>query len=193
EPMDWTEDLQFVKTGESITPAAYSATITKQGVLTDFASLSAVYQTDNAKPSEEGVINLTRQYFVRLKQDGETKLRPVEDLDEIKADDEVEVHLTLRTKSAFEYVLLQDPKPAGFENEELLSGWEWNPISLYKEIRDSGTNFFIDWLPAGEVTLRYGLRPTQGGRFRAPAAQVQSMYAPEFGAHSASGLFKVVK
>ena len=51
EPMDWTEDLQFVKTGTAITPAAYSATITKQGVLTDFASLSAIYQTDNAKPS----------------------------------------------------------------------------------------------------------------------------------------------
>ena len=193
EPMDWTEDLQFVKTGAAITPAAYSATITKQGVLTDFASLSAIYQTDNAKPSEEGVINLTRQYFVRLKQDGETKLRPVEDLDEIKVDDEVEVHLTLRTDSAFEYVLLQDPRPAGFESEELLSGWDWNPISFYKEIRDGGTNFFINWVPAGEVTLRYGLRPTQSGRFRAPAAQIQSMYAPEFGAHSASGFFKVVK
>ena len=154
EPMDWTEDLQFVKTGTAITPAAYSATITKQGVLTDFASLSAVYQTDNAKPSAEGVINLTRQYFVRLKQDGETKLRPVEDLDEIKADDEVEVHLTLRTDSAFEYVLLQDPRPAGFENEELLSGWDWNPISFYKEIRDGGTNFFINWVPAGDHPLK---------------------------------------
>ena len=193
EPMDWTKDLQLVRTGRQIAENLKTATITKQGTLTDFASLSVLYQTPNAKPSPKGVINVTREYFTRFTQDGVQKLRPVQDLDEIKVGDEVEVHLTLTTDSAFEYVLLDDPKPAGFESEELTSGWEWDKLSLYRETRDAATRFFINWLPAGKVTLSYVLRPTIPGKFRALPAQAQSMYAPEFGAHTGTELLNVDK
>ena len=107
--------------------------------------------------------------------------------------DEIEVHLTLNTDSAFEYVQVSDPKPAGFESTELISGWSWNPVSFYREERDSRTNFFINWLPNGTLTLRYVLRPTVPGQFHAAAAQAQSMFAPEYGAHSASTTIQVEK
>ena len=193
EPMDWTKDLQLVRTGRQISEKAKTATITKQGAMTDFASLSVLYQTPNVKASPKGVINVTREYFTRFTQDGVQKLRPVQDLDEIKVGDEVEVHLTLTTDSAFEYVLLDDPKPAGFESEELTSGWEWDKLSLYRETRDAATRFFINWVPAGKVTLSYVLRPTVSGKFRALPAQAQSMYAPEFGAHTGTELLTVDK
>ena len=193
EPFDWTKDLQLVRQGKDITSAALRVNIEKKGVLTDFASLSVIYETAEAKASPKGVINVTRQYFTRFTQDGVQKIRPVQDLGEVKVGDEVEVHLTVTTDSAFEYVLLSDPKPAAFESEELLSGWTYNTVRLYRENRDAETNFFINWLPAGTVTLRYVLRPTLEGRFHALPAQAQSMYAPEFGAHTAAEAINVSK
>ena len=139
------------------------------------------------------MLNVTRKYYTRFTQDGVQKIRPVQDLGEVQVGDEVEVHLTLTSDSAFEYVLLTDPKPAGFESDELTSGWTHEPLWLYRENRDAETNFFINWLPAGTVTLRYVLRPTLEGRFHTLPAQTQSMYAPEFGAHTAAEVLSVSK
>ena len=191
EPMDWTEDLQLVRQGKEITPSAFRAKIEKKSVLTDFASLSVIYKSAEAKESPKGVLNVTREYFTRFTQDGVQKIRPVQDLGEVNVGDEVEVHLTVTADSAFEYVLLTDPKPAGFETDELLSGWTYDPLYLYRENRDAVTNFFISRLPAGTVTLRYVLRPTLGGRFHSLPAQAQSLYAPEYGAHSAAETLSV--
>ena len=192
EPFDWTEDLQLVKQGAQITPQTYTAQITKQSKMTDFASLSVVYTSSHANASPQGVMNVKREYFLRfMDENGATKLRPLPDNSEVRAGDEIEVHLTLNTRSAFEYVWLNDPKPTGFESETLLSRWTYNPVSMYEEVRDAQTNFFINWLPAGEVKVKYVLRPTTSGKFQVQPAQVQSMYAPEFGAHTASGTFEV--
>ncbi len=193
EPFDWTEDLQWVKQGAQLTPTAYQAQVTKQGKMTDFASLNIIYTSAEAKASPKGVLNVAREYFVRFTQDDVQKLRPVQEGDELKVGDEVEVHLTLTADSAFEYVQLTDPKPAGFESADLQSKWTWNPVSMYQEVRDGDTNFFINRLPAGKVELRYVLRPTVPGKFHAKPAQIQSMYAPEYGAHSAAGKVSVVR
>ncbi|MBR5151886.1 MAG: hypothetical protein IKW71_03560, partial [Elusimicrobiaceae bacterium] len=186
EPFDWTQDLQWVKQGKQLTPSVFQASVTKQGKMTDFASLNVIYTSAQAKASPKGVLNVEREYFVRFTQEGTQKLRPVKNGDTIKVGDEVEVHLTLTADSAFEYVHLTDPKPAGFESADLHSRWMWNPLSLYQEVRDADTNFFINRLPAGKVVLRYVLRPTVPGKFHAKPAQIQSMYAPEYGAHSAA-------
>ncbi len=193
EPLDWTEDLQFVRTGAQITPDTYRAQITKQSPQTDFASLAAVYRAHDVNASPKGVLNVSRAYFLRVKEGTETKLRPLAATDTLRVGDEVEVHLTLDTDSAFEYVLLDEPKPAGFESDDLLSGWTHQNISFYREVKDNTTHFFINWLPRGTVTLRYTLRPSVSGQLHALPAQVQSMYAPEYGAHSASSSFKVEK
>ncbi|MBR4591758.1 MAG: hypothetical protein IKO35_00940, partial [Elusimicrobiaceae bacterium] len=160
EPFDWTENLQFIRTGSQITPQAYSAAITKQSAQTDFASLTAVYQAAQATASDKGVINVKRAYFLRLHDNGEIKLRPLTQLDSIHTADEIEVHLTVDTDSAFEYVFLRDPKPAGFESADLLSGWNYSNVSFYREVKDAATHFFLPWVPRGTFTLRYILRPS---------------------------------
>lgn len=185
KPFDWTEDLRFIKEGNDISDAAYTARITKQGGLTDFASLSVIYTDKNPKASPKGVMNVKRAYYLKFTEDGVSKIRPTEDLSAVQIGDEVEVHLTVTTDSAFDYVLLKDPKPAGFESQDLLSGWTWNPVAVYQENKDAVTNFYINRLPAGEMTLKYVLRPTTAGEYRSLPAQMQSMYAPEFGAHTA--------
>lgn len=192
EPFDWTEDLQLVKQGAQITPQAFRAQITKAGKMTDFASLSVVYSSAEAVASPEGPLVIKREYFLRFTDENNTpKLRPLAPNSVLNAGDEIEVHLTINTTSAFEYVAVNDPKPTGFESDTLLSRWTYNPVSMYEEVRDAQTNFFVNWLPAGTITLKYVLRPTTSGVFRVLPAQVQSIYAPEFGAHTASGSFEV--
>ncbi|MBR4682602.1 MAG: hypothetical protein IKP06_04805 [Elusimicrobiaceae bacterium] len=194
EPLDWVGDLQFVRQAPHIMRAAYSAQIDRRGpTTTDFASLAAVYETDTAQASPEGVINVERAYFLREKQDSQIKLRPLAEGDVLHAGDEIEVHLTLKTDSDFEYVLLQDPKPAGFESQNLLSGWTYQNVSFYREEKDNITQFFINSVPHGTLTLHYTFQPTVSGELHALPAQVQSMYAPEYAAHSASSVFKVEK
>ena len=114
-------------------------------------------------------------------------MRALQPGEKIPVGAEVEVQLTLQTDSAFDFVVLTDPKPAGFENTDLTSGWDWKVLPVYREIRDAATNFFIDHVPAGTYTPRYSLRPTLGGAYHALPAQMQSMYAPEFSAHTAGG------
>ena len=82
-------------------------------------------------------------------------------------------------------------KPTGFENDALLSGWTANPLIMYQEYKDAATNFYINWLPAGTVEFTYTLRPTSAGEYRVPAAKIQAMYAPQFGANSRSELLRV--
>ena len=93
---------------------------------------------------------------------------------------------TLSAKAPAEYVHLRDPRPAGLEPDRSDSGWKWDlGLARYEETRDSGTNFFMERLPAGEYTLKYRLRANVAGEFRSAPAQVQSIYAPEFVAYSA--------
>jgi uncharacterized protein YfaS (alpha-2-macroglobulin family) len=119
-------------------------------------------------------------------------LQPLEDGTRIEPGDQVEVQLSLRSRHAAEYVHLRDPRPAGFEPESTRSAYRWElGIGWYEEVRDSGSNFFFELLPAGEYTFRYRLRASLAGTFRVAPATVQGMYAPEFTAYSAGNLIEI--
>lgn len=201
-PEDWLKTpLRWTRLGAEITPGYAKPSITKQGPGFAFASLNWVYSTDLIpEPSEPGLIGVSRKFFLRVKEGGGGKggnggggggeggayhLKPLASGDTVKVGDQIEVRLGVATRSQFEYVHLKDPKGAGFEAETLRSGWSWDQLARYEEPRDSLTNFFIQWLPHGEYVLKYRVRPTTPGRYKIGAAVLQSMYAPEFAAHSA--------
>jgi uncharacterized protein YfaS (alpha-2-macroglobulin family) len=192
-PYDWLEKpLRWSRYNDEIGPKQGTATIRKEGPGLAFASLTWIYTTDQpAKASGPGMIELSRTFFLRTKKGDEYHLAPLAAGDTVHVGDQLEVQLKINTRSQFEYVHLKDPKAAGFEAEELLSGWKWDQLSRYEEPRDSLTNFFIDWLPHGEYVLRYRLRPTSAGRYRLGAAVLQSMYAPDMSAHSDGFWLKV--
>ena len=186
EPFAWLEKpLRWTRVGSAITPGHGTASIEKEGPGLAFASLTWIYTTDRfAAASGPGMMELSRHFFLRQKEGDAYRLTPLKSGDVVAVGDQVEVQLTINTRSQFEYVHLKDPKPAGFEAEELRSGWKWDQLSRYEEPRDSLTNFFMDRVPHGEYILRYRLRPTTPGSYRLGAAVLQSMYAPEMSAHS---------
>ncbi|HCC48367.1 MAG TPA: hypothetical protein DEQ38_09685 [Elusimicrobia bacterium] len=194
QPFDWVaKPLRWSKYGREIGRKDLSPTVEKKGPGLAFASFTGIYTTDKtAAESPDGMMNVSRKYFLREKEGDTYTLKPLAEGDTVAVGDQVEVHLTVRTRSQFEYVHIKDPKAAGFEAEALTSGWKWDQLGRYEEPRDSLTNFFVEWLPHGEYVLKYRVRPTTPGTFKAGAAVIQSMYAPEFAAHS-SGFTLTVK
>ncbi|MBI4803058.1 MAG: hypothetical protein HY796_11095 [Elusimicrobia bacterium] len=195
QPFDWvSRPLRWSKYGAEITARDSSATIEKTGPGLAFASLTGIYTTDKlAGESPAGMMNVSRQYYRRAKEGENYVLKPLVSGDAVAVGDQLEVQLTITAKSQFEYAHIKDPRGAGFEAEELLSGWKWDRLSRYEEPRDSLTNFFVEWLPHGEYLLKYRVRPTTPGTYRIGSAVMQSMYAPEFGAHSAGMILTVNK
>lgn len=152
-----------------------------------FASATWHFSTEQPPATADGdLLQVTRRYFRRFEQEGAWVLEPLGEGDPLRVGDQVVVRLDITARHAAEYVHLRDPRGAGFEPERVTSGHGWDGgLGFYREVRDSGENFFFDRLPAGSYTLQYRLRAAMAGTFKAAPAQLQSMYAPEFTAHSA--------
>ncbi|MFM1902920.1 MAG: hypothetical protein RLZZ440_820, partial [Planctomycetota bacterium] len=70
---------------------------------------------------------------------------------------------------------------------DVLSGWRFGDgAAWYLAIRDASTQFFFERLPRGTHVFEYSLRATHRGQAATGFARIQSRYAPEFSAHSAS-------
>ncbi len=195
EPDTYAGKTQLVISGDEIDPATMS-TIEVEKETPGFMFASATWHFSTEKLPEEArgdFFSVTRKYFKRVNTGREWVLQPLADGAALEPGDQIEVQLSLRSKHAAEYVHLRDPRGAGFEPETTISSYKWDlGIGWYEEVRDSGTNFFFEWLPVGEYTFKYRLRANLAGTFRVGPAQVQSMYAPEFVAYSAGAEVEIV-
>ena len=156
---------------------------------------------ENITPAGNEVF-VKRQYFKEAKK--ETLLKgyvsdwqELKSGDEIKSGERVRVDITLDAKNHYEYLVVEDYKPAGFEAVELKSGTgEAESIEdnvyghkdktwFYKEFRDQKAAFFIPKLKQGEHKISYELRAEIPGTFHGMPNQVHAMYVPEIRANSA--------
>ncbi|MDC0710168.1 alpha-2-macroglobulin family protein [Stigmatella sp. ncwal1] len=185
---------QVLIPGAEVDPVK-SSTVVVEKSAKGFAFASATWQfsTERLPVEERGdFFQVSRRYFLRKREGTEATLRPLAEGAKLVPGDEVEVHLSLRTKHASEYVHLKDPRAAGLEPEGGVSRHKQDlGIAWYEETRDSGTNFFFEWLPVGEYTFKYRLRANMAGTFRVGPATVQSLYAPEFTAYSTGAVLTV--
>ncbi|MEM9555791.1 MAG: alpha-2-macroglobulin family protein [Acidobacteriota bacterium] len=181
------KEARVLVPGDDVIPSMGTIEVTKDTPGLLFASATWHFSTETLPSEAEGdLFRVERRVFERVLEGDEWTLRPLADGTVLEPGDQVEVQLSISARHAAEYVHLRDPRAAGFEPESLTSGYRWQTgLGYYEEIRDSGTNFFFDWLPAGEYTLRHRLRATVPGTFRLGPATLQSLYAPEFTAYSA--------
>jgi uncharacterized protein YfaS (alpha-2-macroglobulin family) len=184
---------QTVVAGERVSPDCATITVDKEGKGIAFASATWHFSTERLPEEARGdFFSVTRKYFKRENTGREFVLRPLAEGEALKPGDEIEIQLSIRSRQAAEYVHLRDPRAAGLEPENAVSRYKWDMgIAWYEETRDSGTNFFFDWLPAGEYTFKYRLRANMSGEFKVGPATLQSMYAPEFNAYSSGAVVKI--
>jgi len=112
--------------------------------------------------------------------------------DSIHSGDLVDVELEIDARNDFEYVVIEDPKPAGCEPVSLRSGPQFNQGGYANvEFRDTHVAFFANWLPQGRRTLTYRVRCETPGAFFVLPTQIDAMYSPYARASSASDRLRI--
>ncbi len=137
---------------------------------------------------------------------------PLLDNETVRSGERVEVVLTVEVKNDYEYLLLEDLKPAGLEAVDLVSGTHLFARKLdaaavetrhvegsatrvgrgdtimtrrvYRELRDRKVALFIDKLEQGIWEIRYTMRAEVPGRFHALPLIGGAMYVPEIQGNS---------
>ena len=94
--------------------------------------------------------------------------------------DVIEVTLTVRSDAEREYIMLEDPIPAGCEvaDQGRLRVWEWDYWWADRTIRDELVAFAITHLGARSETLTYKLVTQIPGEYSAMPTEVYNMYDP---------------
>ena len=116
----------------------------------------------------------------------------LENLASVRSGDLVEVELLVDSKNDYEYLLLEDLKPSGFETVDKRSGYIWNGLRAYRELRDNRVSFFLTNLARGNHSVTYRLRAeTPSQKVSALPAKIEGMYAPELVGNSDEMKFRV--
>jgi uncharacterized protein YfaS (alpha-2-macroglobulin family) len=129
-------------------------------------------------------LRIARRLFVeRNSQGGKAEL--IMDTTTLYPGDRVKVRVIIQADRDMEYVHVKDLRAAGFEPENVLSGYRYQDgLSYVESTRDAATNIFINFLPKGTYVFEYNVRCAQAGSYSNGVATIQCMYAPEFSAHS---------
>ncbi|MEZ4985752.1 MAG: hypothetical protein R2795_12075 [Saprospiraceae bacterium] len=103
----------------------------------------------------------------------------------LQAGDRITVRLVVKTDRDMEFVHLRDSRASGLEPIDIISRYRWQGgLGYYQQTTDTGTHFFMDYLPKGAYVLEYDLTLNHTGDFSGGLATLQCMYAPKFVSHS---------
>jgi len=150
------------------------------------------YVEAEAIPAVQGSVTLEREYYAVEREFKKGKVkekkRPLDG--PVKLGDDIEVVLRINSPYDFDYVVLEDPKPAGFIYLEDKSGYNWT-AGAYVELWNRQRGALFERLPRGETVMRYRLRAEVPGTYTALPARVYGMYSPDIGSSTASAVVEV--
>ncbi len=170
------------------------------GVLYYTAHLKAYLPVPDVKPLNRGII-LERRYT------GAGSTAPIT---EAKVGDLIQVRLTIIVPNDLNYVVIEDPIPAGTEGvnpdlkteqqigtqpgldskDPLSTGWGWWWFSNI-EFHDEKVNLYATYLPAGTYEYQYSIRAGLAGTYNVIPATGYEFYFPEVYGRSAGSTFTV--
>lgn len=143
-------------------------------------------------------LRVERQYYkLSLRRDrrsGALELRPSDrPQTRFRAGDLVRVRLAVSTGSEMEYMMVEDPLPAGCEvlSRGDLYPWEWDRWYSDMDIHDRLVGFFARRLPAGRQEIEYDVRVEVPGRFCALPTEVFCMYRTDLRGTGAEAIIEV--
>lgn len=111
---------------------------------------------------------------------------PLKEGETLSTGDEVRVSIKIKSLNDYEYIIVEDAKPAGFEPVDLQSGTRYGSgLASNVELRDSRVVFFLSRLMQGEHELQYRMRAEVPGTFHAMPTTGAGIYFPPLRANSA--------
>jgi hypothetical protein len=170
--------------------------VVKRGPGMLYLATTLTHHTNDEQTAEAGVpqLKLHREYLrlkVAEKSDG-TLGWAVEPLaGDVRSGDIIVSRLRLEGEKA-EYLMVEDPIPAGCEQVEEVSGIDlghtdkdWSDWYSAREFRDNRAVLFLNYFD-GKAQFQYAMRVQVPGRFRAAPARAERMYEPDVRANSAT-------
>ena len=130
-------------------------------------------------------LQLNKKLFKETMSDRGPVLMPLVEGTSLLVGDKIKVRIELRADRDMEYVHLKDMRASALEPINVLSGYKWQGgLGYYESTKEASTSFFFTNLRKGTYVFEYTLFVTHSGTFSNGISTIQSMYAPEFAAHS---------
>lgn len=146
------------------------------GVMTQYVSPIA-----DIRATDKGELRISKQFYA-ISADS---LGRVAESRQFSPGDRVRVSLAIRAEKDMEYVSVCDLRPSCFEPADQLSSYTCSDgIWMYREIRNSGTNLFIPYLPKGTHVFTYDCYVSRDGEYASGMASCQCLYYPAITAHT---------
>ena len=178
-------------TRREIEPAMGQIVVAKKDKGVAFGGVHWQYLDDIANVPAAGreELSIEKQLFIKRMTKAGPELVPAarEGATAVELGDELVVRLVVKSDRDYEFLELRDHRPSLTEPVDVLSGWRWGDgTGWYVAVRDASTQLFFERLPRGTHVFEYSLRAAHRGGASSGFATIQSRYAPEFSAHSAS-------
>jgi alpha-2-macroglobulin len=196
------QSVTIWKKGEEI-GGSNQIKIVKHGKGALYLSSALEYFTadDNVPAQSGGGLKITREYLrLQVTEDADDKaswkILPLGN-SELRSGDMIVVRLRLTGPRA-QYVMIEDPIPAGAEQVGRVSGLslnyslgQWSDWYSNREFRDNRTAIFMDYFD-GDATLQYAMRVEVPGEFKVAPARAELMYQPTVQANTSNDRLRIL-
>ncbi|PYS23835.1 MAG: hypothetical protein DMF72_07655 [Acidobacteria bacterium] len=177
--------------------------IVKHGKGALYVSSALEYFTadENVPANSSAGLKLTREYLrlhVTENDSGKPswKIEPLGN-SELRSGDMIVVRLHLTGPRA-QYLMIEDPIPAGAEQVAQVSGiylnyslGQWSDWYSNREFRDNRTAIFMNYFD-GDATLQYAMRVEVPGEFKIAPARAELMYQPTVQANTSNDRLRIL-
>jgi uncharacterized protein YfaS (alpha-2-macroglobulin family) len=183
----YTPAPPIVLEGADVLGGRLPVQIEVQGRAPVYYTLTAEYFTQEEPITKSGHEVYVERTFERCASSEKSadgtlhdRWEPLHDGDTLASGDRIRVTLAIRALNDYEYLVFEDPKPAGCEPVQVQSGWGCHgTLCGYTEFRDKWVAFFVDHLAQGEHRIDYELRAETPGTFHVLPARGYAMYFPD--------------
>jgi hypothetical protein len=156
-----------------------------KGSLYYFASLNYFESAEYLKARDNG-IKVERWYS--WDAEGKKKIR---DGTKLRSGDIIWSQVRVQPRSAYDYVMVENYLPSGFEVDKTKWGDDWYGYWANRELRDEKIVFFITYMWGNEYNARVPLRAETPGVISAMPCVASLMYFPDVGGRSGEARFIV--
>jgi hypothetical protein len=170
--------------GPKLRAGANALTLTRTGPGPLYWSWSARANVPSPGPATNDARLVVKREFLRASRTADRRGRPqwltapLGPAEPLRVGEAVLVRLTLEAPKPLRWLMIEDPRPSGFELDPLDTPGLERPWDLHAESRDDRTVFFVERLESGETRIEYLIRPEIEGAFTALPTSVGCMYDP---------------
>lgn len=188
----WKFDGTITLRGDEVPEGDFPVSFKVQGEGTLYYSIFAEYFTTEEHITAAGNEIYVTRIYEKLRREKATETVsgqqsaihrdtwvPLKEGDPIASGDELRVTLRIKSLNDYEYLVFEDPKPAGMEPVDLQSGSRYgNGLCSNMELRDQWVAFFMTRLRQGEHSISYRVRAEIPGTFHVMPTTGYAMYFP---------------